>query len=85
MTYKGTVQGNVIVLEEGVPLPEGARVLITVEQMQKREKSTVTPEELHQRQAVVARMKEFGQRLAKRDINLGDLVLAEKEELENRA
>lgn len=85
MTCKGTVQGNVIVLEEGVLLPDGATVLITVEQVQKEEMPTVTPEELRQRQVVVARMKEFGQRLAKRDINLGDLVLAEKEELENRA
>jgi hypothetical protein len=85
MTYKGRVQGNVIVLDEAIPLPNGELVLVTVEQVQQGKTTTVTPKELQQRQDLVARMKEFGQRLEKRNINLGNLILEEKEELENRA
>ena len=85
MTYKGRVQGNVIVLEEAIPLPNGEPVLVTVEQVRPGKTTTVTPKELQQRQDLVARMKEFGQSLEKRNINLGDLILEEKEELENRA
>ena len=84
MTYKGRVQGNVIVLYEAIPLPNGEPVLVTVEQVRQGKTTTVTPKELQQRQDLVARMKEFGQRLEKRNINLGDLILEEKEELENR-
>jgi hypothetical protein len=85
MTYKGRVQGNVIVLEETIPLPNGEPVLVTVEQVRQGKTITVTPEELQQRQDLVARIKEFGQRLEKRNLNLGDLILEEKEELANRA
>jgi hypothetical protein len=85
MTYKGRVQGNVIVLDEAIPLPNGEPVLVTVEQVRQEKTTTVTPQELRRRQDLVARLKEFGQRLERRDLNLGDLILEEKEELENCA
>ena len=85
MTYKGVVKGNVIILEEGIHLPDGVRVAVTVELVEQVEAVEVTPEEIEKRRAVVARMKEFGQRLAGRHVNLGDLILEGREELENRA
>jgi len=85
MTYKGVVKGNVVVLEEGVHLPDGVRVTVTVEQMEQVEVGEVTSEELEERRVLVARMKEFGQRLAGRQVNLGNLILEGREELENRA
>jgi hypothetical protein len=84
MTYEGKVKGNTIVFGEGVHLPDGLRVTITVEE-DKIEVAEVTPEEMNERQAVVARLKEFGRRLAGRNVNLGDLILEERKELENRA
>ena len=45
----------------------------------------VTPEEKEERQILVARMKEFGKRLAGRNVSLGDLILEGREELESRA
>jgi len=81
MTYKGRVQGNVIVLDEAISLPNGEPVLVTVEQVREGKPTTVTPKELQQRQDLVVRMKEFGQRLRKRNINLGEHILEEKEEL----
>jgi hypothetical protein len=83
MQCKGIVKDNIVILEEGVHLPEGATVLITVQSG--RQDETLAPEELHQRQALVARMKVFGQKLAGREINLGDLIIEEKEELDDRA
>ncbi|HSE83609.1 MAG TPA: hypothetical protein VLB01_03585 [Thermodesulfobacteriota bacterium] len=82
MAYKGVAKGNIVILEEGVSLPDGMRVIVNVEQMEQEE---VTPEEIEERRAVVARMKEFGKRLTRRHINLGDLILEGKEELEDRA
>ena len=84
MRCKGIVQGNVIILEEGVHLPDGARVTVTVEQEKQIEKAEVTREELAQRRALGERMKAFGQRLAGRRVNLGDLVIEGREELEDR-
>ena len=86
MTYKGVVKGNtVILLEEGVHLPNGTAVVVTVEQATQGEGESVTPEELNARCALIARMKEFGQSLAGRNVNLGDLLLEARDELENRA
>ena len=85
MTYKGVVRGNTVILEEGVHLPNGAAVLVTVEQTKQGEPETVTLEEVAERRAIIARMKAFGQRLTERNVNLGDLILEGKEELENRA
>ena len=46
MQCKGIVQGNVVIVEEGIHLPNGVRVTITVEQEESREPAEVTPEEL---------------------------------------
>lgn len=83
--YKGIAKGNVILLEKGVYLPEGMRVMVTVERVEQVEGEEITPEEVAERRAVVARLKEFGQRLAGRSVNLGNLILEAREELENRA
>lgn len=72
MIYKGVVKRNVVLLEEGVHLPDGVRVAVTLEPVEGEE---LTFEKLEERQAVVARMKEFGQQLAGRRVNLGDLIL----------
>ena len=84
MTYKGVVKGNVVILEEGIHLPDGVRVSVTVEQVEQAEVVEVTPEELKERRALVVRMKEFGQRLAGRHVNLGDLILEGREEPDRR-
>ena len=85
MIYKGVVKGNAIILEEGAHLPNGARVVVTVEPREEQEVGEITSEEREARQALVARMEEFGQRLAGRQVNLSDLILEEREELQNRA
>ena len=85
MTCKGVVKGNTIILEERVHLPDGVTVSVTVELMKQAEMVEVTPEEKEERQILVARMKEFGQRLAGRNVSLGDLILEGREELESRA
>ena len=45
----------------------------------------VTVEELEQRRDLVTRMKAFGERLKERYVNLADLILEGREELEERA
>jgi len=85
MTYKGVVKGNTVILEEGTHLPNGTTVVVTVEQAAREGKEGATPGELNERCALVTRMKEFGQKLAGRNVNLGDLILEAKDELENRA
>jgi tetratricopeptide (TPR) repeat protein len=82
---KGRVQGNVVVLEEGVHLPDGTPVTVMVEQRDMAEQEEITQEELAQRRALVGRMKAFGQRLVGRHVTLSDLILAGREELEDRA
>lgn len=83
MRCKGIVRGNTVLLEEGIHLPDGVQVTITVEEGQMEEQ--VSPEELEQRRNLVAQMKAFGKRLEGRHINLGDLVIEGREELEERA
>jgi hypothetical protein len=85
VTYKGIVKGNLVLLEEGVHLPDGARVTVTVERGERQVEEKATPGEMAERRALVARMKEFGQRLAGRRIDLGGLVLEGREELADRA
>jgi hypothetical protein len=85
MTYKGVVKGNVVILEEGAHLPNGTTVLVTVAQAKQGAEGTVGPEELDERRALIAQMRAFGQKLVERNVNLGDLILEGKEELENRA
>ena len=85
MQCKGIVQGNVIILEEGIYLPDGIRVTVTtVEQKEQQEPAEMTDEEFTQRRALGERMKAFGQHLAGRQVNLGDLVIKEREKLEDR-
>lgn len=83
MMCKGIVKDNVVIVEAGVRLPNGASVVVIVDQVGKEKE--VTPEEMTERQTLVARMKAFGQRLEGRNINLGDLALEGKEELNDRA
>jgi hypothetical protein len=84
MQCKGIVKGNVVLLEEGAHLPDGIRVTVTTEQEEQMEEDG-TPEELEQRRALITRMQAFGKRLQGRHINLGDMVLEGREELEERA
>jgi hypothetical protein len=81
---KGRVHGNTVILDEGISLPDGTRVTVTVEQENLTEEA-ITHEELVQRRALAAQMEAFGQQLAGRHISLGDVVLEGKEELEDRA
>ena len=83
MRRKGIVKGNVILLEAGVHLPDGAQVTVTVEEGKVEE--DVTSEEIEQRRALVTRMQAFGERLRERHVNLADLILEGREELEERA
>ncbi len=84
MRCKGVVKGNVVFLEEGVHLPNGIQVTVTVEQEEQMDEE-VTPEELGQRRDLVARMKAFGERIKDRRITLSDLIVEGREELEERA
>lgn len=83
MTYSGVVKNNVVILEKGAYLPDGVKVAVTVEPEGQGEGFPSREEE--ERHALVKRMKEFGQRLAGRQISLSDLIVEEREELENRA
>jgi len=85
MQCKGIIQGNVVILEEGVHLPDGARVTVTVEREGQVEEEDVSREELEQRRTLIAQMKAFGERLAGRHVNLGALILEAREEIEDRA
>ena len=85
MWCKGRVQGNVVILEEGVHLPDGTPVTVMVEQGEMAEQEEITQEELAQRRALVAQIKAFGQRLVGRHVPLSDLLLEGREELEDRA
>src|SRR5262245_33106607 len=66
MQCKGIVQGNVVILEEGIYLPDGMHVTVTVAQEEQQAPGEVTDEELAQRRALGEQMKAFGQRLAGR-------------------
>ncbi len=82
MQWKGVVQGNVVVLDEGAQLPEGSRVTIAIEQT---EREPIAPDDFEQRQAWVTQVCALGERLKDRQIDLGNLVLESREELEERA
>jgi hypothetical protein len=82
---KGRVQGNIVILEEGVHLPDGTPVTVMVDQEEAAEEGEITQEELAQRHALVAQMKAFGQRFVGRHVPLGDLILEGREELEDHA
>jgi len=84
MQYKGISKGNIVVLENGVILPHGVHVIVTVDPMGDNS-DIVSEEEIEKRRTLTTRMKEFGQKLADRNISLSEIVLEEREELENRA
>lgn len=83
MKCQGVIHGNVVILDEDVPFPDGVRVTVTVEP-EEPAADVLTPEDLAQRRTLVAQMRAFGQRLAGRDVCLGDRVLEGREELEDR-
>jgi hypothetical protein len=85
MQCRGIVQQNMVILEEGVTLPDGTRVTVTVEPEEQVGEAEITREELAQRRALAEQMKAFGQCLAGRRVNLGDLIIEGRAELEDRA
>jgi hypothetical protein len=85
MQWTDVVQGNVVVLDEGIRLPEGLRVTVEVEQRDELPIGPVVPDAAQQRHDWMAQMQAFGERLASRQMNLGNLVLEGREELEARA
>lgn len=85
MQWTGVVHGNVVILDEGTQLPEGCRVTIEVAPSDEVRTEPVTPNEVEQRLAWRDQMRAFGEQLASRQVNLGDLVLEGREELEARA
>ena len=81
MTYRGVVHGNVIVLEAGVHLPEGAEV----EVIPREEASGGIPrEEQDERKALGIRMVLLSERLASRHLHLAEAALEARKELEER-
>jgi hypothetical protein len=82
-SYRGVVQGNIIILEEGAHLPNGTAVIVITPAAALEE--AITAQELNERQALVTRMKAFGQKLAGRTVDLSESVLEAKDELEDRA
>jgi hypothetical protein len=82
-SYRGVVQGNIIILEEGVHLPNGTAVVVTVPNVIQEEE--ISSGKLNNRQLAIARMKAFGQKLAGRTVDLSESVLEAKDELEDRA
>jgi len=85
MQCQGTVQGNRVILEEGISLPDGIRVTVIVAPEEPPAPADITHEAVAQRQALGERMQAFGQRLAGRRLHLGDLIVEGREELEDRA
>jgi hypothetical protein len=85
MTYKGVVKENTVILPEDAHLPNGTVVEVTVAPTPVATEREVSPEELAERQALVARMKIFGEKLRERKVNLGALILEAKDELVDRA
>lgn len=77
MTYKGIVKGNVVILGKNVALPDGLCVEIVVPQ-----ESTVN---LKERQEAVARVEAVRKRISKEGLNLGELCIEGRRELEERA
>ena len=85
MQWKGVVHGNVVVLDDGERLPDGVRVTVTLDQTDVIQTAEITPEDLEQRRTWAAQIQAFGQQLSGRQVQLGDLVLEGREDLEERA
>jgi hypothetical protein len=85
MQWTDVVQGNVVVLDEGIRLPEGLRVTVEVEQRDELPIEPVVPDAAQQRHDWMAQMQAFGEQLSSRQVTLGNLVLEGREALETRA
>ena len=83
MKGQGVIHGNVVILDEDVHFPEGVRVTVTVEPVSPAA-DVLAPKDLAQRRTLIAQMRAFGQRLAGRNVCLGDRILEGREELEDR-
>jgi hypothetical protein len=75
MTCKGTVKGNIVILEKNVMLPEGSVVEVKV---------LGSEPDLNKRKLVVDSLIALGEKLKGRGINLGRCVTEAREELENQ-
>jgi hypothetical protein len=75
ITYRGTVKGNIVVLEGTATLPEGSKVEVRLLESKPN---------LAQRKAAVAKLRALGERLKGRDVNLSKYVIEAREELEER-
>ncbi|MDP3013967.1 MAG: hypothetical protein Q8M92_06985 [Candidatus Subteraquimicrobiales bacterium] len=86
MVNAGTLKDQLLRDIDKLAKPDIQEVLDFVEFLQIKRCKTedVTPEDIKERQVLVAQMKEFGQRLVGRQINLGDLILKSREDLEKR-
>lgn len=73
--YRGTVKGNIIVLESAAALPEGSKVEVRLLESKPN---------LARRRAAVAKLEALAKRLKGRDINLSKYVVEAREELEER-
>ena len=80
MIYKGRVKGSIIILNDGVSLPEGAEVVVipTIKQ------GAVGIEALQERTAIGMKMRAFSERISGRGVDLSDLILEARQELDGR-
>ena len=76
----GSVKDNPLILEAGVHLADGVRLVLTIRQ----ESSIVSSEELVTRRLIFARMSQFGRTLEGRNVDLTRDLLSEREELRGR-
>ena len=76
VTCKGTVKGNIVILEDSATLPEGSEVEVRLLESKPN---------LAKRKEVVERLEALGKRLKGRDVNLSKHVAEAREELEERA
>lgn len=75
MICKGVVKDNLVVLEEGIRLPEGT--LVEVRPIEQEI-------DLEKRKEAVAKLKALGEKLRGRNLNLGKYVLEARREIEER-
>src|SRR6266571_3474195 len=74
MQCQGTVQGNRVILEEGISLPDGIRVTVIVAPEEQPAPADITHEAVAQRHALKEPMKAYSQPLSLRRLYLGDLI-----------
>ncbi len=70
MTYKGTVKGNIVILESSATLPEGSEVEVRLLESKPN---------LAKRKEVVARLAALRKRLEGRDVNLSRYIVEARE------